>query len=445
MPSSSLRLRSLLVPLALTSTLASIALAACESKPLKHDNDVTAGTPSGGAGASAGAPGTALAIGGDAGAPSAGGSATVTLGGGGQGGAGEIPESVAGAAGEPALVFTPGISFIDYVMPVDITPNGGVALIEDPVSTQGDLYFYDVIAEKLSPATSVGDPSRDLATGLSATLRISAFHDDPVQASLWSKADGWHNLGSSYASPCEQDISAGFDVSANGKVTVGLLWNGCNGEAFRWDDDGADGTMTPLEVIGSPAAVSELPPTNRASVVSDDGQVAAGFAQSGALDRTPALWDAEGHGTLLDPNNVDAPGEVMSISADGAMVAGQTGYDGFYWTKGDGMVSLGRLETALPSDPMFPEAIAADQQLIFGASGDEFSGIPVAFVWTKKDGIRPLQDLVTAANVELPEGMLLSGVMAASADGSVLLGSAFTADFVKQTFVLRLPVSAYGL
>lgn len=35
--------------------------------------------------------------------------------------------------------------------------------------------------------------------------------------------------------------------------------------------------------------------------------------------------------------------------------------------------------------------------------------------------------------------------MAASVDGSILLGTAVDASFQQQSFVLKLPVSAYGL
>ena len=113
-------------------------------------------------------------------------------------------------------------------------------------------------------------------------------------------------------------------------------------------------------------------PSNRATVVSDDGTVAAGFAENGPLDRTPAMWRADGTGELLDPTQTDTPGEVLSISADGRTLAGISGYDGFVWTRGTGLVRMVRFDLALPSDPVYPNAMTADGSIIYRAVGDAF-------------------------------------------------------------------------
>ena len=53
-------------------------------------------------------------------------------------------------------------------------------------------------------------------------------------------------------------------------------------------------------------------------------------------------------------------------------------------------------------------------------------------------------DSATSWSDRMPEGVVLDNVLAASADGSVVLGTALD-DFHFYTFVLKLPVSAYGL
>jgi hypothetical protein len=78
-------------------------------------------------------------------------------------------------------------------------------------------------------------------------------------------------------------------------------------------------------------------------------------------------------------------------------------------------------------------------------SGQPFFGNPVAFVWTQAGGMRPLVDVVTAAGLTIPEGAKLTQVLASSTDGTVILGQATLADFSIVCFVLRLPLSAYGL
>ena len=98
---------------------------------------------------------------------------------------------------------------------------------------------------------------------------------------------------------------------------------------------------------------------------------------------------------------------------------------------------------SLPSDDPFantyPQAIAANGQLIFGGSGGQ------AFVWTAGSGTRKLQDIATAAGIEIPQGVVLLTVKAASADGTIVIGQAINAQLRAYAFVLKLPASAYGL
>jgi hypothetical protein len=96
-------------------------------------------------------------------------------------------------------------------------------------------------------------------------------------------------------------------------------------------------------------------------------------------------------------------------------------------------------------DNQYPNAIAANGKLIFGGSGSPFFSVPRAWVWTQADGMRPLQDLITDSGVEIPEGYLLTNVIAAANDGSVVLGVAYDPNGLQVSFILRLPVSAYGL
>ncbi len=39
------------------------------------------------------------------------------------------------------------------------------------------------------------------------------------------------------AAPCDALLSSTYDISEDGKVIVGLAWNGCNfARAFRWEE-----------------------------------------------------------------------------------------------------------------------------------------------------------------------------------------------------------------
>jgi hypothetical protein len=101
------------------------------------------------------------------------------------------------------------------------------------------------------------------------------------------------------------------------------------------------------------------------------------------------------------------------------------------------------LPTGLGGDSTYPNAIAADGALVFGGSGG--FGASQAFVWTESAGMRTLEEILAVNEIMLPSGYALSNVLAASNDGTVLLGSAITGTGTQMSFVLRLPVSAYGL
>ncbi len=336
----------------------------------------------------------------------------------------------------------PSFEIVDISRPIDVTPDGTVALFEEPAELLLESFFYDTVTGEITPAATIGDAAFDFSTGVSDTLRISALHGVPVQAGLWTEAGGWLDLASPYETGCD-DVASAWDISADGSVAVGMAWNGCSPHAFRWVDDGGAGTTTELDVIGT--GFDGNAPSNRATVVSDDGMVVAGFAQNGAIDRAAAVWQADGTGVLLAPDE-EWPQEVLSISADGQMVAGTRGYDGFYWTEADGMTSLGQPAEAKGPANTFPNAIAAGGELVAGGFGDPWGfSVPLAFVWTRDEGMRSLQPIVEANGLVVPEGIALTNVIAASADGSVLIGSAYDAEGYPKSWVLRLAPSAYGL
>lgn len=334
------------------------------------------------------------------------------------------------------------IAFVPGMRGEDLTPDGSLAVLTDLSSIDGDFYSYDTTSDVLALEGSTGDALFDFTTGISANLRVSAIHGKPEEAGLWTAGGGWLDLGNVHPVGCEYDAGThaqnqggGWDISADGTVTVGLLWNVCDAEAFRWTDAGGPGAFVPLDVLGQ---------NSRATKISDDGSLAGGFAQTALVDRWPAIWDANGVGTLIPSGGVftdDSPGEVLSISADGSLVAGTWALEGFLWTQAGGVVKLG----TLPGGQTFPNTIAANGQLIFGQTSDGLFEPPYPFVWTAADGMRSLNTILAASGVVIPPDLTLDNVKAASTDGSVLIGSAYDQAFLPHTFILKLPVSAYGL
>jgi probable HAF family extracellular repeat protein len=97
-------------------------------------------------------------------------------------------------------------------------------------------------------------------------------------AAIWTGGRDWRTLGSftPNAQPCDLLLSATFGASDDGKVLVGLGWNGCRiAHAFRWEESTGMvdlGTSVPGE-------------STRANNVSGDGRGRGGLA--GGRHRLP--------------------------------------------------------------------------------------------------------------------------------------------------------------
>jgi hypothetical protein len=336
----------------------------------------------------------------------------------------------------------PGITFLEVSEARDVSPDGRTVLLE--ALGFGHLFLFDTITGALAEQTTMPFTQRNQALGVSNNGRITAEVGYPVTAGVWT-GEEWLDLGSPYESGCVDattnettDIAGAWDVSADGTAVVGMAWDGCTAGAYLWRDD----AFTILERLGAPSAVSNRSePFNRASVISDDGTVVAGWAENGILDRSPAIWRADGSGFLLDPDDQDRPGEILSLTSNGNAFAGVWANEGFIYTEAEGVTFIGRFPESLPFDGVFPNALALDGALAFGTNGFQ------AFVWTPALGMRSLRDVVVASGLEIPEQMLLTNVLGVSSDGTVLAGTAVDMSIgpngTQRSFVLRLPVASY--
>lgn len=335
-----------------------------------------------------------------------------------------------------------GFTLLNASNPIDITPDGQTVVVEDLIGDfSNPMYFYNVATDAYTFKTNVGDPFLNFATGVSSDLKVSAIYGNPASTGVWSQATNWITVPSSFESGCDPQSGGAWDISQDGNVMVGFDWNVCSTQAMRWTLSGGNWAGQQLELLGASFPDNPNPPSNRATVVSGNGLVSAGWAQTELADRRPAVWQADGSGALLASGvSDDTPGEILSINYDGSVMAGEWGREGFVASNGN----VAFIESIQSDDPFAltaPNAIAANGQLVFGGSGG------YAFVWTQAGGTRKLQDIAKAAGVEIPNNIVLSVVKAASEDGTIVVGQAYYQAPRGQTysFVLKLPVSAYGL
>ncbi|MFO0728246.1 MAG: hypothetical protein U1E65_30980 [Myxococcota bacterium] len=363
---------------------------------------------------------------------------------------------------------TPRLEVLDVERPVAVSGDGKTILVWQ--QSTGALLFYDVETRQLSPKTTL-DPAgiqTEQPMAVSSSRRIAASYGfQPTEAALWDEASGWHKLGSPFpgcvdtstAPPIPQDRGTAFDLSEDGHVAVGLLWQDCNTvQAFRWSDATSTGTFQLLDRIGLGPDM-QGPSNNRATVVSSDGRIAAGWAYNVVADRSPAIWRADGTGFLLDPTDTMNPGEITAISRDGSIAAGfwarpTGGLDGFVWDQAGGVHRFSKADMADQSS-LFVTAISADGTWVFGRDRYQLSFFDPAddnaFVWSQAKGLRKIADIAAAHGLMPAADLRLASVHAASDDGLVLVGEAQLPPLpndpnmmpVLKVYVLVLPPGAY--
>ena len=101
------------------------------------------------------------------------------------------------------------------------------------------------------------------------------------QAAIWTGGTNWRLLGSVGAQrPCDLLISSSFGTNGDGRVVVGLAWDGCSyARAFRWEES------TGMVDLGSLGGES-----TRANGVSGDGRVVVGWEEHATGFRQAAKW-----------------------------------------------------------------------------------------------------------------------------------------------------------
>jgi probable HAF family extracellular repeat protein len=136
------------------------------------------------------------------------------------------------------------------------------------------------------------------------------------QAAIWKRAAEWQLLGSfPNAVACDRDLSSAYGTSRDGRVVVGLAWNGCTfAHAFKWQES------TGVVDLGSTVAGHP----SLAAGVSADGRVAVGYQERADGTRQGARWvDLQ---QQLIPNVAGALAFVGTANAtnhDGSIVVGR--------------------------------------------------------------------------------------------------------------------------
>jgi probable HAF family extracellular repeat protein len=131
-------------------------------------------------------------------------------------------------------------------------------------------------------------------------------------AAIWQGGREWRRLGSFTpdAQPCDALLSSAFGASDDGKVVVGLGWDGCAyARAFRWEES------TGMVDLGTTNGES-----TRANDVSGDGRVVVGWQEDFTGPRLGVMWRDGVQTPFRGP--LGPVGEAYAANFDGSLVVG---------------------------------------------------------------------------------------------------------------------------
>ena len=267
-------------------------------------------------------------------------------------------------------------------------------------------------------------------------------------AAIWQNGKEWLTLPApANARVLDGKTTVGYSVSGDGSVIVGLAYVRPNRvEGFRYDVN--TGTVPLGTLTGG---------RSRASVVSGDGQVIAGWDDLTGRGSGKGFWYGtlwwDGMQRLMNPFN--AIGQVEGVNHNGSALVGR-GYPqapthAFRFTSWDGHVedlgALKRDESGIGigggpangyEDTAIALAVSDDGNVVVGTSG--YQPPTEAFVWTPQTKTAKLSEYLTSKGIAGHESWTLITATDISPDGKIIAGTGINNIAQRvEGFVARLP------
>ena len=228
----------------------------------------------------------------------------------------------AGAADKPLLI---ELELRAGALPSGMSASG--AVVAGGLADGGGFYWMPTTGVQYIGGVGASSVSRDGSTIVGTAADSRGVH----QAAIWLRAAEWRLLGSFRpdAASCDLSLSSAIDTSRDGRVVVGVAWDGCTiAHGFRWEES------TGMVDLGSTVAGRG----SLARAVSADGRVVVGLQTDATGFNRGVRW--------MDGRQEPFPGP-----------------DGFVATangvNSDGSIVVGRIcspNAARPADPNFQSA-----------------------------------------------------------------------------------------
>lgn len=285
--------------------------------------------------------------------------------------------------------------------------------------------------------------SADGAT-IATNVYVQADPDDP-EAGLVGKAALWQ--GGTNWSPIDNAVLAQatpFGISDSGEFLVGSGMEDVspdeNDHQLAWIWSAGTGQQLLGAVDGLPDA--------QAWGVSNDGQIAIGFANAAPADftRHGVRWDSGVAQRMTDAE--DRPlGQAIACNSDCSIIvgAGFTAPGGsgqaWRWTAAGGVQYLGEIPGAQPDITYYAFDTSEDGAMIVGSYpviDPEQGSMNHGFVWTEATGLVDIVDFLADHGIDYGAGFNELVVNAITRDGQYLLLNGGDANYQRQRAIVRI-------
>jgi hypothetical protein len=301
----------------------------------------------------------------------------------------------------------------------------------------------------------------------SATITRDSF--------IWSRSTGLTTISAARSLPMTSDPYYAREVANDGTTLITSHLGETHAQAYLWHSN------TGIIPLGNGPS--------RAHELSSDGRTVIGAISDPAYWTAATGWSVLGHLPGAPSHYPQITGTAFARSADGTTLVGRADYNvnqspepytAFRWTASEGMQELGGI---LPTyNEAVASAVSADGSIVSGLMGDDIlttvfrwtkgSGVQViggglehptmsddgsliawtgagihlkqARIWTPRNGVRNLQDVLTEAGANLT-GWHLATVEGMSADGRTFVGAMVGAGREPYAYVAVLPVPEPGV
>jgi probable HAF family extracellular repeat protein len=199
------------------------------------------------------------------------------------------------------------IELVPGALPVDLGQSGFIAL--GTTVTSEAFYWMPTSGVVRIGGTQGVAISRDGSTIVGNALDANQNEN----AAIWLGGDEWRLLSPLHpnALPCDELLTGAFGASDDGRVIVGLGWDGCRfARAFRWEES------TGMVDLGSTVSGR----SSRANSVSGDGRVVIGWQEASSGFRQGAMWVDGRQELFMGPHGF--VGEAFDANSDGSIIVG---------------------------------------------------------------------------------------------------------------------------